>query len=627
MHPEKSGDYVKKRKFQKGFFLYNRTMYIETERLIIRDFTASDVDDFAHLVADEEVMRFSLKGPLSKEEAKEYFQRRILGHYEEHGFGVWAVLHREKLIGFAGLISQTIDEEKWVELAYRFTPKFWGKGFATEAAMAICQYAFETLGLKQLISIIDPKNTPSIKLASRVGMNFWKEAVFHGFHVRIYVLKQVAVVPYQKSWHEDYKSEKEKLEKAFHGLGIAFEHIGSTSIPGCYAKPIIDILGMTPDILEVDRFNEALAKLEYNALGENGMRQRRFFIRRGSSPVNLHIFEETDPEVQRHLRFRDYLRSHPDKMIEYSQLKESLARQMPHHIYQYTLKKEKFVKSIDFLAASAASPIVNGQETPKRKRWTQDQILKAMEANSHLHMTYYPKYIPSMEIIFEFDATVVQSQISDDTFNYVLSAHFTENNADWRIAHIINHYKKKSLPFSWWVGPSDTPENLSDLLNQHGLRFKEDNVGMYLVLDHFHPPATSPLFFQRVDSAEQMKDFAHVILEFGLDPKIHELIYSQLPPVLYRGAAPFQFYVGYLDGVPVATGSLVLHANVAGIYYVITSSSHRKKGFGTAMTEHLLEQAKAKKYSISTLQALAEGKGLYERLGFKTLCSFKEYSH
>lgn len=597
-------------------------MYIETERLIIRDLTSNDLDDFAHLVANEEVMRFSLKGPLSKEEAKEYFQRRILGHYEEHGFGLWAVLHREKLIGFAGLITQTIDEEKWVELAYRFTPKFWGKGFATEAALAICQYAFETLGLKQLISIIDPKNTPSMKLASRIGMNFWKEAVFHGFQVKIYVLKRVAVVTYQKSWAEDYKSEKEKLAKAFQGLEISFDHIGSTSIPGCHAKPIIDILGATPDILEVDRFNESLAKLSYNAMGENGMRQRRFFIRRGSSPVNLHIFEETDPEVQRHLRFRDYLRSHPDKMIEYSQLKESLAKQMPHHIYQYTLKKEAFVKSIDFLAASAASPIVHRHETQKRKKWTQEQILKAMEANTLLQMTYFGKYIPTMEIIFEFDATVVQSQIPEDTFNYVISAHFTENNADWRISHVISLYKKKSLPFSWWVGPSDTPENLSELLQQHGLRFKEENIGMYLALDHFQPTAVSPLAFKRVDSSEQMEDFTHVLVELGINPQV----YCEAPPVLYRGEAPFQFYVGYLDGVPVATGILVLHANVAGIYYVIISPSHRKKGFGTAMMEHLIQQAKAKKYSICTLQASADGKGLYKRLGFKPLCSFKEFA-
>lgn len=85
-------------------------------------------------------------------------------------------------------------------------------------------------------------------------------------------------------------------------------------------------------------------------------------------------------------------------------------------------------------------------------------------------------------------------------------------------------------------------------------------------------------------------------------------------------------YVGYLDGIPAVTGILVTHANVAGIYYVTTCPQQRKKGFGTAMMEHLLERAQAKGYFIATLQASSEGISLYERLGFKPCCQFLEYN-
>ena len=103
-------------------------MQIKTPRLLIREFTSSDFPDFAHLMADSQVMRFSLSGPMNQELAKEYFERRILGYYQTHGFGLWALFLEDtkEFIGLAGLISQTIDGVEEVELAYRLHPHYWG---------------------------------------------------------------------------------------------------------------------------------------------------------------------------------------------------------------------------------------------------------------------------------------------------------------------------------------------------------------------------------------------------------------------------------------------------------------------------------------------------------------------
>jgi RimJ/RimL family protein N-acetyltransferase len=163
-------------------------MLTETLRLQIRDYTQGDCGAFALLMADPEVMRFSVKGPLGPEEAQEHFQKRILDHYKTYGFGLWALVGKEQqeMIGFAGLIAQEIDGEKKIELAYRIFPKFWGRGLASEAVEAICAYAFKELKLKELISIIDPANTRSLRLAERAGMHFLKKTQYHHIDVLIY---------------------------------------------------------------------------------------------------------------------------------------------------------------------------------------------------------------------------------------------------------------------------------------------------------------------------------------------------------------------------------------------------------------------------------------------------------
>lgn len=167
-------------------------MLLQTKRLIIREFSIDDLDGLSALLGNKEVMHFSLAGPLSREQAKDYLEKRILGYYAQFGFGLWAVVlsEEQRLIGYAGLMSQSIDGEELIELGYRLDPRYWGKGLASEAALAISQYAFDRLQLDQIISIIDPKNTRSVGVASRIGMHYWKDSLFHNIPVQIYVFKR-----------------------------------------------------------------------------------------------------------------------------------------------------------------------------------------------------------------------------------------------------------------------------------------------------------------------------------------------------------------------------------------------------------------------------------------------------
>ena len=165
----------------------------QTERLTLRHFCQSETDSLATILADPEVMKFSLSGPSSLEQTRKLLEYTI-SSYQENGLGLWAVVHKadDNLIGCCGHFVQQIDGRREIELSYRFAKDYWGKGLATEAAKAACQYAFTQLKLNRLISIIETENTASIRIAEKCGMSYEKDAMFHDIPVRIYAVSNSA---------------------------------------------------------------------------------------------------------------------------------------------------------------------------------------------------------------------------------------------------------------------------------------------------------------------------------------------------------------------------------------------------------------------------------------------------
>lgn len=255
-------------------------------------------------------------------------------------------------------------------------------------------------------------------------------------------------------------------------------------------------------------------------------------------------------------------------------------------------------------------------------------ILQSMNSNMRFYMTYFANSISTMELIPEPDVIVVRSKISDDTFNYVIFAKFTKENVLEKATHIIQLFKTQNLPFSWWIGESDSPSTLSNTLLNLGLTFKEQDAGMFLALENFSNASfeTPPLEFQKIHSLQGLKDFSQVLIDLGGNVQIFDLIYKKIPLHLLQKDSPFEMHIAYLDKKPIVTGILVFHENVAGIYYIATVKNQRKKGYGTAMMQYLLNRAKTKGFSSAVLQSSHEGKNLYQRLGFTQCCVFNEYS-
>src|SRR4051794_31548393 len=145
---------------------------IETERLLLRAWQPSDAAPFAALNADPEVTRY-LRGPMRRDESDELVAR-IRGHWQQHGFGLYALEIKETgaFAGFVGLAIPSFLPEVLpaVEVGWRLAREHWGNGYATEGARASLTHGFGELGLRQIISLIDPRNTASVRVAERLEM-------------------------------------------------------------------------------------------------------------------------------------------------------------------------------------------------------------------------------------------------------------------------------------------------------------------------------------------------------------------------------------------------------------------------------------------------------------------------
>ncbi len=155
----------------------------------------------------------------------------------------------------------------------------------------------------------------------------------------------VKVVPYNIEWPQMFEKEAQLIKSALGDNCIRVHHIGSTAVPKLAAKPIIDILPVVKDILCVDQSVTAMENLHYRSLGEHGIPFRRFFTK--EQTFHVHVYEQENSEIERHLKFRDWMRTHECDRELYAELKTRLALKFANDRAQYISGKEQFVATID----------------------------------------------------------------------------------------------------------------------------------------------------------------------------------------------------------------------------------------------------------------------------------------
>jgi ribosomal-protein-alanine N-acetyltransferase len=156
---------------------------VTTERLTLRHFHILDAAPLHRVFGDPEVMRFG-DGVQTKEWVDAWLRTCLERYYQTWGFGPYAVVEKrsQDLIGYCGLFYfPDINGHPEVEIGYRLVRSAWGRGYATEAALSVRDVAFDHLGIKRLIAMIDPSNTASIHVAEKIGMRHEAELMLEGY--------------------------------------------------------------------------------------------------------------------------------------------------------------------------------------------------------------------------------------------------------------------------------------------------------------------------------------------------------------------------------------------------------------------------------------------------------------
>lgn len=166
------------------------------------------------------------------------------------------------------------------------------------------------------------------------------------------------IVRHRPEWKRQFSDEAKQIRQAFGDDIAAIHHIGSTAIPRIFAKPTIDILVEISRLSVADERAGEMEKIGYVVKGEYGISERRYFQkfdRTGASAFHVHVFQTGSPNVTRHIAFRDYLYSFPEKAAAYSRLKQALADERGLLCDDYQTRKAPFVEGLQAEAIAWAA--------------------------------------------------------------------------------------------------------------------------------------------------------------------------------------------------------------------------------------------------------------------------------
>ncbi len=163
------------------------------------------------------------------------------------------------------------------------------------------------------------------------------------------VTRHVVVQPYDAAWERNFADIKAEIQDALGALALRIEHVGSTSVRGLSAKPIIDLDVVIRDDSAFDAVVSRLREIGYRHEGDLGIAGREAFGYEGKEHLqkhHLYVCPQDSEELKRHIAFRDYLRRHPEAVRAYSRIKEEGAALYPYDIDKYMAHKSPFIGMI-----------------------------------------------------------------------------------------------------------------------------------------------------------------------------------------------------------------------------------------------------------------------------------------
>jgi GNAT superfamily N-acetyltransferase len=217
---------------------------------------------------------------------------------------------------------------------------------------------------------------------------------------------------------------------------------------------------------------------------------------------------------------------------------------------------------------------------------------------------------------------IPQSPVS--YYNAVLRNQLQSNEVSHEIEQFAERLQYWKVSGHWFVTPSHQPHELAAMLVQHGFTFIEEEPQLFYDLTQTDslPSQRTDLEIQPVGSQASLDVYVD-ILEHGFEDSVW--VGEVFQRLGLSDDDPFQHYVGYFEGNPIATASLLNCGDTAGVYFVCVHPDYRRRGFGIAILIDVLRKARQQGYKHITLGATTEGYDLYLRLGFQKVCDFSFY--
>lgn len=227
---------------------------------------------------------------------------------------------------------------------------------------------------------------------------------------------------------------------------------------------------------------------------------------------------------------------------------------------------------------------------------------------------------PRVEVVRSPLALRTLSDVPFPLFNSVLGAHLSGAAVDATVVGLLAPYVDRAVPMTWWTGPSTRPTDLPKVLERNGLVPVASLPCMSLELDGWKDDVRPIAGFriERVWNRSLAADWSRAVrVSFGFPPFAIETYTEAMVHCGFGPDSPFEHWVGFLDGTPVASASLFRCAGVAGLYNLATLPGVRGRGIGTAIIQAPLREAHREGLGLAVLQASPAGFPIYVSLGFQ----------
>ena len=224
------------------------------------------------------------------------------------------------------------------------------------------------------------------------------------------------------------------------------------------------------------------------------------------------------------------------------------------------------------------------------------------------------------------DTPEIKYIFTKNWFSRIFMANFNESEMSTSIEQIVSRIKKLNISASWYITPQSCPVNLQNTLKDYGFTYKDDWNAMAIDLGNVPESFDFPegMAIKEVLNLDELETWTDILVKSF---EFHEIVQSYKKYFINAGLERpnSHYYLGFLNGNPIATGVLFDGEGAAGLFYIGTVPEARKQGISKAMVSYLLSTAKKKGYPISVLQASEMGYPVYKKIGFKKYYTTKIY--